>query len=507
MAESKAPEMRLEYRGFTPRNYGVALSHRDSFTLIDPLSFFMGRWRVSRPSMRRKYLEEYLTFERRERAFTPIFDSSKVRSLDVLADDEFVRRRKSFAGLSIDEAWRNFEEWVFDRYANTNLLREGGEKVFRELSLESPYEGEINLHGEVRKKGIARGTSRFHHVHIRGPFTDSAVRLHSIYCDDRESLEMMKRGGYRVEGWLCPEAAALLFFSRYNPTFVENLEQVIGRRNNHIWLPFHPYEIQTPVEELETIATGKQPRLSNVMVAALIEYFSRGMNKAEINNRLMKLNVIWDPDMRRYVDRGDARLVVVPNKWIFDRSDVIPGHIRAMYDAAHNRLTTEERYRFVGFTFEKKDTPYQMVAMEYQRGDRFVRLLFFDNLPPLEQENVVVRANGVDIFNREKKGAVHVEKQHPYADVYQPKIRFDDSRRRYVASETRFLSSWVPEDVVPDLHDAVEFYVRNGNNELRRRLGGSSRRSMIERAGWDLPIEIDKRFAYHVTKYTAATTK
>ena len=503
------PEMKAKYVGFTPRNYNLALFHDaeglrtyGAFTLLDPFSMFFGRFRVLTKENLEKILADSLKAE--HTGFAPVFDQGKEIYLKVNEKGKWVSRRRKFHDLTPSQAWRVIERWTKARYGNCNLTREGAtpdeyDKIFRGVDI-APYQGEITLHGNVRNK---RGRHAFNIVEIQGPLTDSNPPLSSIICHgDEEARYNRNKYGRDCTGYLCPEAGALLVFSHYMRKLVENLGEVSGRRGADIWLPFHPK--QNPnifLDDVVTMVQGEKPKMDSLMIDAMVAYLSETETKTTINDKLFKIPAVWDQRLREFFEQGYARMVVVHNEWIFDRSREIPPETRTSYDRAHERLTSGG-YNFAGLTFEKKDAQFEMVAMEYQKGNSVIRLLFFGDLPPLEQENKIIPEKGVDIFAMEKRGRKAAEPKHPYAELYQPKIRWDDSRRIYVASETRLLSSWTPEDLVPDYHAAIEFFVPGGNKELRGRIGGA-RKSMIGKTGWDLGRGLTHSFAYHVTNYKA----
>jgi len=256
--------MKLDYSAstFDLINYVVAQYNPHNVVLHDPLSFFMGRWRATTPKTRKSILEEWLSAEPQINVLKRAFSPTRVAAVYTgeVKTTGRVTEQKRLLDLTLDQLVHNVEQWILDRYDNLNLMREGGNAVFQDVSLErrgdarEAYQGEIWLSGKVRIKGAARARagharegarSRFRDVTIAGPFVGSRILYGTLFSGgDKEFESMMKKFGYSNAHYVCPEIAALLYYARYNPDQVRNLQNVVLRRDERIWLSFHPFEVQ-----------------------------------------------------------------------------------------------------------------------------------------------------------------------------------------------------------------------------------------------------------------------
>lgn len=475
-----------KYLGFKLINVVAALYNPHNKPLIDPFSLFFGRWRASRTFVRKENLEGYLMFESQEKSFITVFNPDRIVSAYTgqRTADEHVIERVKLSSLSLDLLVENVKIWLHQRYGNQNLWREGGTKVFTNTNTREPHEGEIWLNGNVRIKGKAlikgsdgeKGSfrSKFHSLSIAGPFEASAVKLGNLKCDCYEFDNILRKHGYSRGEYLCPEIGALLYYARYTPTGVRNLESIIARRNTKIWLPFHPFEIQPVTGEYRTIKKGAQPRISNLMVTAMLIYLSaqKGENKAYINKGLKRLEVTYDKILKELIAQGKAGFEAIAQEWIWDRENEIWGPLWAWKDDGMHNYLTKTGFEFKGLVVEKERTQHETTAMEYLKKinpGHSVRLLFFDGMPPLVLERIVLPRYKVDIFALERRDYRPPEQKHFYEELYVPKITYDHRRCRFTFSEVRFAPEiWNPQEMMPDYYKTLRhFYGDNAINRLR----------------------------------------
>ena len=462
-----------KYIGFRLTNVVASLYNARNKALVDPFSFFFGRFRVSRQAVLKRNFEEWRRFEAKEKTFEPVFDPGRVVNAytgEKKPDDTPITERMRLSDLSLELLVENIGQWVQHKYGNKNLMREGSNKVFSDTNVRAPYEGEIWLNGHVRIKGKAAGRGKFHRVSIAGPLEASAVKLANLYCDCDEFQNVLRKHGYTNGQYLCPDIAALLYYSRYTPNGVSNLEAVMARRNARIWLPFHPFELQPATADYRVIKKGQQPKLSNLMVTAMLFYLTQkqGENKSSINKGLKRLEVIYDPMLKRLFGQGkadaaqEAGYEAIAQKWIWDLGNEIWSPLRAWKNEMHNYLTTRAGFEFKGLVVEKERALYETVAMEYVKKSDLghsVRLLFFDGLPPLVIERRVVPEHKVDIFALEKKSYRKPKPMHFYEELYAPKTTYDYRRCRFTFSEVRFAHEiWNPQEMMPDYYKALQHF-------------------------------------------------
>lgn len=489
-------ERKEKYVPFRAINVVLALYYKDHKTLVDPFSFFLGRWRASRTSVRRENLEEWLRFEKEEKAFSPLFH-------DILVESD--GQKVKLSNLKLEALEEKVIEWISRRYDNKNLWREGGDNVFREA--QAPYEGEIWLSGYVRTKGraITRGNKqerggfrgKYHKIHIAGPFETSKERLSDVSCDCKEFTGIQEKFGYSHVGYVDPDIAGLLYYARYSPQKVKNLEQVVSRRGVRIWLPFHPLEGQRINADYKVTRKGIQPRLSNLMISAVLTYFSQqqGENKATINKRLKRLEVIYDPITKGLISFGKAGWEVIQREWIFDRKNDLWRPFLSWYEDMQRSLLGRD-YEFKALAYEKEGTEHETVALDYvSKNDsgHSVRLLFFNGLPPLIMERKVVPKFRPDIFALERRDYRQPEKKHPYQELYEPKISYDHRRSCFTLSEVRLAQEgWTPQEIMPDYYATLKhFYGENWAGRLVTSLY-NKRPYLLERLREKLPLDKER---------------
>ncbi|MFH0979193.1 MAG: hypothetical protein V1837_07905 [Candidatus Woesearchaeota archaeon] len=480
-----------KYVPFRAINVVLALYNGENKTLVDPFSFFLGRWRASRTAVRRENLEEWLRFEKEEKVFSPIFH-------DVYVESE--GQKVKLSSLKPEQLEAQVIYWISRRYGNKNLWREGGDKVFHKVQV--PYQGEIWLSGSVRAKGRAIGRDsshgirgKFHEVHIAGPFETSKERLSDVGCDCKEFKSIQEKFGYSHAGYVDPDIASLLYYARYSPQNVKNLEEVMSRRGVRIWLPFHPLEAQATSADYKVIRKGQQPRLSNLMVSAVLAYFSQqGQNKATINKKVKRLEVIYDPITKSLINSGKAGFEVVQREWIWDATNQLWSPFRHWFSDLRDSLSRQ--YEFKALAYEKEGTENEVVAMDYvDKGDpgHSMRILAFNGLPPLALERQTLPKYKPDIFANERRDHKPVESKNPYQELYEPKITYDHKRCCYTLSEVRLAQGgWTPQEMMPDYYQTLEHF--HGKDWAGRLVVSlyKKRPYLLERLNQNLPLDTDR---------------
>jgi len=297
-------------------------------------------------------------------------------------------------------------------------MREGGDEVVTGSNATN-FQGEIWLTGAVRKRSRANGSGKFNEVRVAGPFKSSKIRLGSIVSNDREFFEMTSKFGYQQAHYVSSAVATLLYCARYNPGAIRNLQAVKARRGVEIWLPFHSYEPQYHGISARTIVEGPQPNFQALTVDTLVQFLTRGSKtKHDLNKALTRLPVIYDKLLLQLINRGDANFVTIADKWILNRSGPsVPPPQYAWYDAMDKHLIARG-YHFEQLVLEKKDTPFETVAMDYKSrdGNKSIRLLFFNGLPPLVQERVLIPKHKTEVFLMDQKS--QKDPIHPYAALF-----------------------------------------------------------------------------------------
>jgi hypothetical protein len=458
----------IRYKAFNPINYVLALYNPENTPLVDPLSFMLGRFRVLRPSIKKKLMKEWLDNPKEE---THILEKTKTL-VERLEDNQWTSRRAEIRSLSIEELIHNVENWIKRDYHNLNLMREGGSRVFNEFI--ETHSGEIWLSADVRRRGSSRGKDKFNHVQIAGPFETSKTKLAAIHSDDREYLEILKKHGYNRGEYISPEVAAVLFYAKHSKSDIKNLNLVEERRNTDIWLPIQPQ--------------------AHIMIESLIAYLTRGdsISKYDLNKKLFNHKELYDSMLLTMIEQGKAGFIPIAEHWIFNRSkNDVPEPQRWWFDAMQRYLAND--YSLKGLAIEKKDSEYETVSIEYvhKEGNKSVRLMFFDNLPPLVMERTVHPKYKVKIFEDQ---TMH---KHPFAELFVPKVTYDDRKRRYTASEIKLTPEQVhtPEDIVPDYYQALAEFFPKGISGFRKQI--YIRQNILgEKLG-----PINKALAYHITNY------
>jgi hypothetical protein len=472
-------EYEIKYAGFSPRNYVAAIEEdgRNNIPLIDPTSFFLARWYLTPATELKDILRRWQ--EPRPKEYVEVIDLNREYLLDVgdvNRNQTPKRTRKNLAEITAEQFAANVREAIKRQYGCYNMFDMDARDIFfldkDEESLR-PFGGDLMLSGRIKPKSGGNQGRNFDAVSITGPFNTSQIPLARISSQSDDARYGSMKMGYHAGEYLDTTAAALLCFASQNPKQIKNLEAVMKRRPAaKIWLPYNPYNAQEdlPIEGVVYSAKrGQQPSMDFLMTDVILDFVMNGSSKYETAKKVAKIPVIYDRMLYEKIRDGQARFTVLPNKYVFERSNPIDSKLREWHNRMHGELK-RWGFEFKGLVLEKKDSEHEVVAMDYRKGSESVRLLFSKDYPPVYVKRAPRKDAVSDVFWQEKRTGPY-EYQPPFAELFQPKQMFDDSTRIVTNYEVKIPTMiWLSDEMIRDYKKAIAAFYPGGVEAFSRKI-------------------------------------
>lgn len=457
----------IAYKGFNPINYVIAIRYGRNMTLVDPLSFMLGRWRTETQKDKRVILANWLATDPKQEDYTRVFERRAV-GVEVKEGKRHQGRRRIPHNLNLNDLVHNMKRWAEMQHKSMNIYTIGGERAFQ---TDTRFAGPVWLSANVRRLSNADG--KHVRITIAAPYEDRTYPIGAIHSADTSFIRMAEKHGFHHASYISPEVAAALYNASMHPERFTNLEGLLAERNTDVWLPINPRDPQMHIHSFPILSKSEQETLDNLMVDSLIAYYT-GANKYKVNRALSRLPGLYSPKLIRMIEEGRAEFIPVQERWIFHTTKKHP--LSPKQKTWHDRmrdLLIEKHYHLNGLAVEKPGTDYEVTAIEYmhKEGKNLVRLLFYDNMPPLVMVRKTDGRFKPKVFESEYKPPKNL---HPVAELYHPTKHFDDRTRKYTYSEITLTlpGAWTEESMIPDYAAIIQKHYTGGIKALRAWVNG-----------------------------------
>lgn len=418
-------ELQVEYPQFTGRRYGITIYHNGSKTLVPPESFFIGNVLATLQNVLRERLRRWLEYEKLPKEYK-LFDTSRRYRIKIKEDGEIHDRYKELIELTPQELEFALSQKIRAKEGSYSLLRIGGDAAF-DIGLKEGrgiHAGNVILSGFVKSKDDARKSqvTRFKHVSITGPFKQSKNKFTDINCTCEDSFYSREKQGYENIRLICTHAGALLYFAHQNQDKIRRFRHIrnLMGEDTEIFMPFHS---DFPKEKLN-IRMEEPLNLDNLVIDVILSRYFNDESLFEIGKRLTTIPTIYDASLENLVADERAGFEVLVNSYIFDTAKGINPAIRTLYTLMRKSLEDQD-YKMSGYCLEKRDSPYETIALIFRKDKDEVRLLFNKNFPP------------VAVFRKDRPTVVNVHRYidpdthlHPFSELFIPKRLLDDRSRK-----------------------------------------------------------------------------
>lgn len=486
--EKQKPEYELQYTQFTPRSYGVAVhgarngKRRTNKPLIDPASFFFARWFLNSPNRKKVMIENWLAEVSKsvdERGYEPIFNFDDA----ILADIGDVykhgerkgkskRSRKLLAELTSEQLADNSRQRLFSLNRSYNMFDLSLDEIFflndADLRQRWPVvQDGIHIGACLKRKSGGSRVREYDRVSVAGPFEDSSIPLARIGCDCEDSMFTERKQGYSPLEYVCTATASMLYLGWRDPSKVRGLRELQKQRKRaKIWLPFNPQEIQTVPKSLYTVKQDSvQPPLDVLVVDSRFDAEFNRASRFEVSKKLARAAVSYHRMLWEMIYDGIAGFEVIANEYVVGRSKPMAEPVKKWFNS-YKRNLQRHGFEEQGLVLEKKDSPYETVAMRFVKEDEERRILFSRDHPPVVAVRKPRRGQEVDVFYEEKRKNQYAHK-HPFEELFQPKPMFDDNSREVENYEVIIPTEvYIPDEMIRDYHKAVEAFFPGGAKKL-----------------------------------------
>jgi len=469
--------LKIKYPEFKARRYSPVIDLGSSKTIIPAESFFIGNFLATPLTVIRDRLKKWLEFEKSYQELYPdyskLFDVSRRYTLTIKEDDNIHRRVKRLTDLNPRELEFALSQKIRAREESYSLLRTGGDKAF-DLDIERGdsvdiYGGNVVLVGMVKSKGDARKAQqvRFKHVSVTGPFENSKSKFRDVSCDCEDSRRAREKQGYQDIRLVCTHAGALLHYASENMRSIKGLRE----KDTQIFLPFNSiFPQERKNVKLEWIIQGEQPNLDYLTTDVVLSRYFNGETFFSIGKKLTNIPVIYDKILESIILDGTASFEVLPESYIFERSNPINPAVRTLFTQMESRLEDHSKgYKKAGNCLEKRDSSYETIALIFKKIKDEVRLLFNRNFPPVAvvRKDIDSQVGITDIY-RYIDPETHL---HPFEELFMPKIMFDDKTRKYTKYEVIIPSEFpIPAGLRDDYKEAIAKYFPGGIEGFRHQI-------------------------------------
>ncbi|MBL7206279.1 MAG: hypothetical protein ISS36_01630 [Candidatus Aenigmarchaeota archaeon] len=447
----------LRYPEFTGRTYGVALTNkqRKNKPLIPAERLFVARALLTRPN-------------RLDGMFSGWFEDRREHPENGLFETDFSEAEAPQVRDELLDAIRT-------RKGALNLWNVGNGEAMNAGQSSGPHAGGKVLSSDVHKKSDSRGLGSYRHVAITGPYEKSGPLLGNLDCScgDADYTEM-KEVNERLQIY-CADIATLALFARHNPAAVRNLQATKQRMKTDVFLPFHPIDPQEDVAQLYWDQYGEElPDTAHLMMDVLYSYFKGKRTYFEIGKELLKNPWLYDMRLVNAIREGKAAFEVVANKYIFEHSNpAVPVDLKGWFRNLDRQFESTRWFRKKGFVIEKKDSPFEVVGMEYKKKGESLRLIMRADkrgqggYPPVCIHRKYRESGPVDPF----RDMDDVSYLHPFEELFLDQVEFDDSTRRNTEYRV-FIPTTIPipNSMIHDYHEALERYYPGDAEGFERRI-------------------------------------
>lgn len=444
-------ELRVKYPAIVPRRYCVVIQHPHGKLMLPPDAFFIGDVLAAGRTELATEAKEWFK-HRASGRYRGLFNLSAKRYTITINDRDaptgkkkILRRLDDFSPADFVEA---LESKIRELEGSYNLWRTGGESSFLldRKQAAAAHTGTIVLSGRVKSK--SRG---FREPYVEGPFQESEIPFNDVYCTCPDFRETTKKQGYENIKFACVHVGGLLAMAVRYPEQVRNL-RTIGV-DKTLFVPFHA----------DGTLSGDAPNEDNPLSLKMDVLVERYLNRAtlySIDRALAGVQSIFDPLLVKMIPEGKATFEVLAQKFPFAKSDTtVPKEVKELFSAMSSFLG-REGYALSGYAVEKKDSPWEAVAVVYTHKDRpdsSARVLVSAKYPPVLIMRSDIKASECHFPDQPGNG------EHPFAQLYHDREQMDDVTRRETSYRVRIPSRFpVHGDIRADYRAAIESFFPSG---------------------------------------------
>jgi len=435
--------MQRETLELKARRYAIAISTGNGNKVVLPAeSYAIGNILITSPAVLYEQLKAWQEFRRNppQDLHTLLFKLERtyfIQTPEKARNGKYKIRKKNLLDISPFELRFALLRRLYAEKQSYNLWKVGGVTAVQKDERNSgrPYTGTAMLTGKVKsmQRGGRGNVPTRYSVNVTNPFDIPE----GFYCGcEDERWTDAKEGLINVEG-ACTHTAALQTYAKENPTTVRNLLRGSRLGHQRFVLPFHFEETQShnlarygiSPEGIEHLSS-QRPDLSHLKMDVLVDHLFNDSTYFDIGKKLLLIPEIYDPALLAAVFHGEALYEIV-----------LQGPIKRDIEFAEHKdiermfkemagLLMRKGFVLRGYALEFKGTEWETVCMNYEKGDKSVRILFNERFPPI----FVYRKAGPN----GSKNPFLVEKfKHPYSYLFERGQGIDDRTKQVTSLDVR----------------------------------------------------------------------
>ncbi len=467
-------ELKNKYAEFKGRRYVIALKDNpNNIPLIAAEAAFIADFMITSRKKLNKELQESLEYQKKEKSYLPLIDLNKKYRVYVIEDDETTHiRYRRLDKLNLDDLINTITKKIKTITGTKNLYYKSGNEFFitesKEKTSYSPHAGGIVLTAKVRPKSDGRKKGKYL-ISIEGPFEDSKIIFNDINSGSDDFFYTEIKGGYTRGQLLTTDVQALLLYARRNPKEIRNLKSLMQRRKKaRIFIPIHTINPQLNVLKKYSVRKdyfmekGEQSELTRLRDDIIFDWLFNRTSFFEIGKKITRIPIIFDMKIADKIYDGNANFEVIPQSFIFEKNKPTPKAIKSFFNQM-NHLLYRQGFKINGYCLEKRDSENETIAIDYEKNENSVRLLFNNNFPPLVLKRSIKHGRTVTPFRTEDEN----NKVHPFSELFMPKEVFDDKKRKRTKYEITIPTEiTIPRELWSDYRLMINKYLEGRTKRL-----------------------------------------
>ncbi|NQV08447.1 hypothetical protein HQ529_01190 [Candidatus Woesearchaeota archaeon] len=435
-------DLKLDYPQFNGKRYVVAIrDNPHNIPMIAAEAAFMADVFITSPKELRHQFYDSIQAQLEEKSYIPLIELDKKYGIftgEKKDDDSLQLRYKKLEDLSDKELLFAILERMKGKTGAKNLYYKSGEQIFdiddKQRTYQEPHSGSVVLSARERTKDDGRKKGKgLRLVSVQDPFVSNQHPFNDIYSGSEDYFFSREKQGYlKTPQLLSTDVQALLLYADRNPRMIRNLKNLLEKRPEHkIFTPIHTNESQLEVLAKyslrmdDHIAKGEQPDLTRLRDDILFDWLFNGTSFYEIGKKITKIPTIFDMVIADKIFEGEADLEVLVDKFIFSGDSNVPQSVRVLAAKIHDYLSNVEGFEQDGFCIEKRDSENETIAVNYKKGEEYIRVLFNKNFPPLIIRREDINREVTPFRTHENNNQVH-----PFFELFMPKEIYDDKLRK-----------------------------------------------------------------------------
>lgn len=423
------------------RRYAPVIYTQNGNKVFTPAeSYALGDILITPPKILYQQLKSWQEFRRYppedlKRLLFDVADSYSVQMVEKTPTGRYRRGKKNLLSLSPAELRFALLRKLFAEKESYNLWNVGGDKAVRREKRNSqrPYTGKIIMTGQIKamERGGRNNVPPYYSVNVTGPF-DLPKGFYDT-CQDFRWTEA-KEGPVNISG-ACAHCAALQIYGEQNPALIRNFLNISKFDKKEFLLPFNFRQSQShdmhglSTEEMDYLS-AKDLDLSHLKIDVLVDHLFNKSTYFEIGKKLLRIPNIYHPVLLGAVFNGKVFYEVIIQEHV--KKDVDSEQLKDTKKMLGEMLKQMEikGYKAQGYVLEFRDSQWETVCINYEKGNKMVRILFNHRFPPVfvyrtKNPNSIVEPFLIEPYT------------HPFMHLFELESRIDDRTKQITSFEVR----------------------------------------------------------------------